>query len=262
MKIDRVIFCLNNNKTYTGFWNPFSRVWKQKYNIKPTLMFVGTKEELESNDFSEEWGEIYRLDPVEDVIVDPNLDWSTTWALFYGSSLFEDEVCLTAGIDQLPLSNNFFNFLLNSDEIGDDKYVIALADAYKDFLPNVYPSSWHIAKGSTYKRILQLDSDWERELKKVFSHREKYPTLPENFWALDELYSSDIINQYAKQNEDNKIVCFQIFHKVWAPARLDRAGRLKYDKDFLQAGRYSEIHCPRPFEEHEEYLLKLIEDLL
>ena len=105
MKIDRVIFCLNNNPVYTGLWNPISRAWKLKWGITPTLMFVGTEDELKSHDLSKEYGEIVRLNPVPEVVVNPSLDWSATWALFYGASLFPNEVVTLMGLDQLLLSH-------------------------------------------------------------------------------------------------------------------------------------------------------------
>ena len=268
MKIDRVIFCLNDNPIYTGFWNPFSRVWKQKYDIHPTVIFVGTPESLERNNLSEEWGDIIRLDPVEECIVDPTQDWSTTWALFYGASLFEDEVCLTMGIDQLTLSNGFFDFLLNTEEIDNDKYVIAHSGAYRQYNMSHYPSAWHIAKGGLFKKVLKIDSDWRREINRVFAARGNYATLPENFWALDELHSSAMIDQYLNDRnaeaENNTDILFfpNLFQQHWNPKRLDRGRTLEYNVKDLQAGEYTELHSPRPFEDNEKYLLKLIEDLL
>ena len=46
MKIDRVIFCLDNNPNYAGFWNINSRVWKNVYNVNPTLIYIGDKEDI------------------------------------------------------------------------------------------------------------------------------------------------------------------------------------------------------------------------
>jgi len=262
MKIDRIIFCLNNNKLYTDFWNPFSEVWRRRFDMVPTLMFVGTQEELNSSNLSTKWGEIYRLDPIKSAIVDPNMDWSTTWAFFYGPTMFSDDVCLTMGIDQLSLTSRIFNFLQESEALTDDKYIIAMADAYKNFLPDVYPSGWHIAKGSTYKKILGIDDSWETEVKKVFTYRNDYPTLPSNYWALDELHSSKIINNYNLKNKDSEVVRLRLFHDVLVPRRLDRGGRLGYSIDILKAGGYSELHSPRPFKDNEQYITGLIQALL
>jgi len=255
MKIDRVIYCLNDNPTYTGFWNVFSRVWKLKYDIQPTLIYVGDSEEIQKNELSDEYGDIVCLPVVDEVVVDPNLDWSVTWGLFYGASLFKDDVCITSGIDQLPLTDKFFKFLENS-EISNDAYVVGLAGAYLD-LPDIHPSSYHVARGDVYKRIFGIDDDWSVEVKKVFSHRFKYHRLPENFWALDEAYSSEIINTCGSE-----IVLFNMFHDYFNPHRLNRSSNLNYNKAALQAGEYSELHSVRPYEDYKEYIDTLISDLM
>ena len=259
MKIDRVIFCLNNNKTYTGLWNPISRAWKLKWDITPTLMFVGTEDELNSNDLSTEYGDIIRLDPVPEVVVDPSLDWSVTWALFYGATLFPDQVSTLMGLDQLLLSDTFLQSVKTNDLITPETYIVSLADAYKD-LPGIYPSAWHIAQGKIFKELYSIEDEWEDEVKKVFSIREKYPRLiPSKWWGLDEAYSSDIIQ---KMSSDHKILMYTMFHTYWYPSRLDRSGRLDYSVEQLRSGKYSEAHLPRPYEEHKEYIDQLIKDLL
>ena len=255
MKINRAIFCLNDNPLYVGFWNAFSRVWKLKYDIQPTLIYVGDSEEIQYNELSDEYGDIVCLPVIDEVVVDRNMDWSVTWGLFYGASLFKDDVCITSGIDQLPLSDRFFKFLEHS-EISDDAYVVGLAGAYLD-LPDIYPSSYHIARGDVYKQIFDIDDDWSTEVKKVFSRRLEYPRLPENFWALDEAYSSDVIN-----NSNDNILFMNMFHDYFRPRRLDRGGNLNYNKVSLQAGEYSELHSVRPYEEYKEYIDKLIFDLM
>jgi hypothetical protein len=265
MKIDRVILCLNNNPIYTGFWNPFSRVWKEKYGILPTLIFVGTEEEIEENNLSTEYGEIVRLEPVPEVIVDPNLDWSTTWGLFYGPTLFPEDVCLISGIDQLPLSSKVFSFLREhtTPAITDDHYVVGLSDAKPQYTPN-YPSSWHIAKGKNFKKLFDIEDEWEIEVKKVFSFKDKYSDrLPANFWALDEEHSSAILENYRKSsNSPVPLIFLEMFSNYWLPNRIDRSGMLQYDKEILKRGGYSEIHAPRPFEDYKNYLNQLIDDLL
>jgi len=45
MKIDRVILSVDNNPTYRVFWNIVSKIWKEKFNINPTLFFHGTEKE-------------------------------------------------------------------------------------------------------------------------------------------------------------------------------------------------------------------------
>jgi|10_taG_2_1085330.scaffolds.fasta_scaffold14782_2 hypothetical protein len=255
MKIDRVIFCLNDNETYTGFWNPFSRVWSQKFDIKPTVIFVGTEQELEKNNLSEQWGDIVRLDPIPEVVVNPTLDWSVTWALFYGPTLFPDEVCMTSGIDQLPLSTKFFDIINKHD---NDKYVVGFAGACLE-LPHICPSSHHVAMGEMFKEIYEIEESWRLEVSKVYSQREKYDRLEDgSFWGLDEAYSSDLLMHCENPN----IVYENIFHNRWNPYRLCRSRNISYNPDKLKRGYYSELHSVRPYEQHKEYIDGLVRVLL
>ena len=43
MKIDRVLLASNNNKLYYEFWNHASKVYHEKFGLKPTLIWVGTE---------------------------------------------------------------------------------------------------------------------------------------------------------------------------------------------------------------------------
>ena len=58
MKVDRVILVTNNNSLYYDFWNNLSFTYKEKFGITPTLVFFGEKEELDSTNLSQEYGEI------------------------------------------------------------------------------------------------------------------------------------------------------------------------------------------------------------
>jgi hypothetical protein len=254
MRIERVILALNNNQTYAGFWNAFSKVWKTKFKITPTLMFVGTEEEMRKEKLSEEYGQIVRLDPSNDVILDSSLDWSVTWALFYGATLFPDEVCMTSGIDQLPLSEKFMT------SIGDhskESYIVGFAGAYKD-IPNVFPSSHHVATGKTFKKIYDIEDEWHSEIVKVFNSRSRFGRLSGNYWGLDEAYSSECL----LASDHDKIIYKDTFYSDWVPYRLDRGGALKYDIEKLKNGFYTELHSPRPYEEHKRYLDTLIKNML
>ena len=257
MKIDRVIAVLNDNEVYSSFWNIFSKVWRVKFGVMPTLMFVGSQDQLRKGDYSVEYGEIYRLDPLNEVVMDPNLDWSVTWALFYGPTLFPDDICMTSGIDQIPLSSKFIDSLAHHAE---EDYIIGFSGAYRD-LVGIYPSSHHVGKGSIYKQIYDIENQWHDELRKVFSSKsslKQSSLLPSSLWGLDEVYSSEVLDGSSYPN----IVHKDIFHDQWAPFRLDRGSSVDYDLDRLKAGYYSELHSPRPYELHQDYIDTLVGSLL
>ena len=273
MKVDRLITCLNNNPTYVGFWNTFSPVWAKKFNLKPTLAFVGTQAELDSLKLSTEHGDIIRLDPISEVRVDTNLDWSVTWALFWTAAQFSEEVCMLQGIDQMPLSNLFFESI---KDIDSEKYVIGFSDAYENGHPQqfgyhplrceMFPSSHHVAKGKTFSNIYYINDDWEKEIKKVFQYRGEY-YLPKNLWGLDECYSSQLIDDYKKKYGDSIFFNLKIFKSHWANNRVDRVlhtkgKELQWDSEKLKKGQYSELHAPRPYTEYTETISKFIKEFM
>jgi hypothetical protein len=242
--IDRVIFCLNNNETYIDFWNYVAKLYKLKFNVTPTLMFVGTTQEYETlsnaGRLSQKYGEVIHLQRVEEVPYNAGsgewLDWTPTWALFYGASLFPNEVCMISGIDQIPLSPMFFEIVkeINTNQ----KYVIGFADAYNVIgnmktasLENedkfvVYPSSHHVALGKIYKDVYEIEDSWEDEIKKVNSYIGKF-TLNEDLsayafskgWGIDEIYSSYKIS---KKSSDYFFLVND-WYKNWVHKRIDRS---------------------------------------
>jgi len=251
MKIDRVIFCLDNNPNYAGFWNINSKVWKNVYNVNPTLIYVGDEEDIDKNNISREFGEIIVL-PASPIDLCNNFrrKWYITWALFYGPTLFPDEVCMTSGIDQIPLSWSFINKIEN---ISREKYIVGFADAYSD--PELYPSSHHVALGSHFKEKYDIDEDWLWEIRKVYQTRNQFNNLYDaGYWGLDESYSSKVISSKPDGIEFIK----NFFHPLWAPRRIDRIWGLKYDVGKLSSGWYSEMHAPRPLRDYEQEVNKII----
>jgi len=274
MKVDRLIVCLNNNPTYVGFWNAFSPVWLKKFKVKPTLVFVGSQDELDFCNLSTEYGDILRLDSIPEVIVNPSLDWSVTWALFWAASQYPEEICMLQGIDQMPLSNFFFDQI---EEVDSEKYVIGFADAYEGYAPGAlgyhskdtkhfYPSSHHAAKGKLFKKIYNIDNSWESEVRKVFNAKNMFH-LPPHLWGLDETYSSYLISKYCEQGNEDLFHKCRFFKDFWYHNRVDRiwhmkGSKLEYDKSKLKSGKYSEFHAPRPYHQHIAVINSLLKDLM
>jgi hypothetical protein len=251
MKIDRVILVLNNNPTYTHFWKVVSKVWKNNFNIKPTLIFKGTQKEFDSKNFGISPEDYIIVNPVPEVS-ESNPDWSVTWSFFWGASQFPNDTCLLAGIDQIPLGDFFFKKI---SEFSDDKFVIGFFDAYKNYTKDtlgyfntstnvLYPSSHLVGKGKKFKEIFEIDDNWEDEILKVYNSQDRYH-LKNNFysvklWGLDECYASEKISVYKNQGD---LIHLDIFWDYWVKNRIEVLGNLtpKFDINLLKEGHYSEI---------------------
>ncbi len=245
--MNRVIFCLNNNPTYKGFWEINSKVFRHMGYV-PTLIFYGTDKDRQELSL-EEHGEVITLPSVTG-LDGGGRNWAVTWGLFYGASLFSCCKVMTHGIDQIPLSNYFKRLF---DNCYTDKYYVGFADAYRR--KDLFPSSHHIAFGAKYQEVFNIDRSWEQELKKV--HEFGKQTMSGDLWGLDEAYSSAILNR-----REDIVFVKDLFFNFVVPNRLDRSGNLTPNIDKLRNGGYSEIHCPRPYLSHKTLIDSIINEIL
>lgn len=269
MKINRVLLVSNNNKTYYDFWNPLSKVYKEKFKIQPTLIWLGTEEDKIKCGISEEFGDV--------IVVEPNdkypIPSQCPWALFWATQLFKDDVCFICGIDEVPLSDMFIKDMI--EQYTDDEYVMLISDAY---LPDHWsidasssPSGQHVSKGSSFMKIYNFEENFKDEIEKVFKSgaHEAYirrnpngywPVIIEHpYWGVDECYYSQVLRSY---KGDVKIQSLNNF-KLMRDRRIDCMRNLEvpYDYQRLQDGWYSQAHLCRPFEEHKNYILSLLENI-
>jgi len=251
MKIDRVILTTNNNPTYYQFWNPLSKVYKENFGITPTLIFLGTQDELDSLDLSKEYGEILR----QDIVPSKDISWTTTWALFYYTKFFQNEICLINGIDQIPMGSKFLIDYIK--DIDDGDYVMLIDDAYKlmfgrkDWSQGGHsPSAYHIAKGETFDKVYEFEKTFEDEIKKIESIKlnSMWGT-----WGMDEAYSSSML--FNKKNSV-KIKALSKFGEIIRGGRIDCERNLEVPFNLvkLQNNGYIECHCCRPYSNHKNYL--------
>lgn len=251
MKIDRVILSTNNNPTYYQFWNPLSKLYKKNFGITPTLVFLGSESELESLSLSTEYGDIIR----QDIVPSKDVSWTTTWALFYFTKKFPNDICLINGIDQIPMGSQFLIDYIK--EINDDKYVMLIDDAYKimnnrkDWSEGGHsPSAYHIAKGEIFNKVYSFEDTFADEIKKIegISLNSMWGT-----WGMDEAYSSQVL--YSKKDEI-EIECLSKFSEILAGGRVEckRSFEVPYDLEKLRNNGYIECHSCRPYLTHKKYL--------
>lgn len=253
--VDRVIFSLTNNQDYLGFWNFVSKVYRNKFDVTPTLFFSGNQLELDrlrsDKTLSEENGEIYLLERSPNIPIESK-DWTCTWGAFYGASRFGNERCMTSGIDQIPLGDRFLKMV--SPLVKDDKYVVGFSDGYTHENAD-FPSSHHVGTGTQFKTLYGMEDTWESEINKVYNWRFNLPGFRESMslWGIDEAYSSSLIRSRMKDDSlQVKVELVRNFHREWGSRRIDRSvGRIRVCPELIEAiksGELSEYHSVRPFE--------------
>lgn len=256
MKIDRVILTSNNNENYYHFWNIVSKIYKINFNITPTLIWFGNEEEIETLGLSKEYGDIICQKPHEKYQV----PWQTTWGLFYFTKFFKDEVCLTIGIDEIPLSKMFINDLI--EKIDNDSYVTLIDDAYHTHWTidgGVSPSAYHIAKGKTFNEIYNFEEDFFLEIEKVYQSKDSFYSEGEDKWGIDESYSSKKMRAFKNRNLIKSLGHFGMLVNRRIDCNRDKEPN--YDVDLMKNGHYSEIHLCRPYTNHINYIDTLIKQI-
>lgn len=237
MKIDRVLISLNNNKVYTKFWNLVAPIWQEKFGIKPTLIFIGSKEEFESNDFNLNY-DIIQIEVPEM----RGQRWGIPWSLFWLATQFPDDVCLISGVDQIPLNFDFFEYI---NKLDNEQFVVGISDAYNGYTIDtlsyfntksniLYPTGQVVSLGKNFKKIFNIEINLIDELNKVYLTKDDFH-LPYDLWGLDECYFSDVIVNYDKKDE----ITFLDYYKFWGSRRLFDFSNLNLD--LLKQGYYTEF---------------------
>jgi len=258
MKVDRVILSTTNNPLYYDFWNPLSKVFKEKFGISPTLVWLGTEDEYKASPLNDTYGDVYILEP------NPNygLAMQSTWALYWMTQHFPDDVCFIQGIDEVPLSMMFLGDKIA--EYSNDDYVMLIADAY---LPHHWtkdqsasPSGQHVAKGSTFDKIYKFEDNFKDEIDKVCGAGVRaFWEDTAGRWGLDETYFSLRLREYEDESIIKSLDNFGLM--VQRRIECERYKQPEYNIDLLNQGWYSQGHLCRPFANHVEWLTKLYNDI-
>ena len=268
MKIDRVVFCLNSSPLYSGMWDIVSEVYSKTTDFIPTLIFCGTKEEMQQ-EVKSEYGEVYLFPRYPEVIVNPNLDWSVTWTLYWAiANKFPDDVCLFSGIDEIPISSVLWDKIA---DIPDDKYVVPLGPhPYRKYgLDGIIATGHNCAKGHVFKKIFNIENNLKDELLRVWNLRfECSKRIPKNlfalqnnqqWWGLDEAYTSSIVYE----NPDVVFLKDDWIQENLQGRKIDRSTGCAYDIGLLKERYYWTAHLVRPLSvlNNKKIITQLLKDM-
>lgn len=255
MKVTRVILVANDDPKYYQFWNPISKIYKLNFGISPILILFGNNADIYRLKLCDHYGQIIVQEPMSK----HHIGWQSTWAMFWFMKIYPDDIFVTMGIDQVPLSNLLIKDLPR--EYSDDTYLMLADDGYAPqhwSLPSgTSPSSFHIVKGSVADEVYGFEPTFEAELDKVANAGIVPYYDKDNKWGLDESYSSHKLRQY--WDGGGRVVSGNLFNVI-CERRIEccRLNEAPYDENKLKMGWYGDAHFCRPVSEHQVYIDKLL----
>ena len=246
MEIKSVILSSDSNPRYIDFWPMVSRQWN-KIGIKPVLCYLRAAND--HRHISREYGEVSDYDLIEGV---PTSLQGQLLRIFHASTCGKDGVIIS-DIDLLPtpIPENTDRSLYQSwvEDIDDNKYVYAGIgiDKYQR-----YSMLHHIAKGSVFKKILDIHGTWKEFASSIFelSCNEDWVKQTKTLgirvnnlpWVMDEAWSTRKMIEYPDQS---------IFHHVTTTNEsVIHRTAWGYDADLLKQGYYTRIGPPRPYKKY------------
>ena len=112
------------------------------------MVFIGDP----NTEIDDTYGTVIKMEPVEGVPI----YLQTLWVRYWLPYTEPDTTWMISDIDMIPMSEYYFFDKIK--DIPDDKYVHLnpCSQTYHD----MYPSCYHVAKGSCFTDVLSLPSSW------------------------------------------------------------------------------------------------------
>ena len=239
MKIEKVIHSCDSNPFYLDFWPVTSKLWKEKFKTEPILVFIGDP----NTEIDDTYGTVIKMEPVEGVPI----YLQTLWVRYWLPYTEPDTTWMISDIDMIPMSEYYFFDKIK--DIPDDKYVHLnpCSQTYHD----MYPSCYHVAKGSSFTDVLSLPSSWEKSVRDLAkSNLGSDPgghLQGKNLWFADEKYANVKISNYSDSSK------FLLLDREGGQNghRIDR-DNWRYDESLILRQFYFDSHLIRPYHHHKE----------
>lgn len=260
MKIDKVIFTIDDNPHYFGFWSSISKHYKLRMNMIPKLFILGN--DIDISKYDTTYGEIEVVQPLEDI---PTIIQSLM-AKFYFTKTEPNTTWMIGDLDLYPLQQHHFKETI--ENIDDDKYIHLNPYAYTIDWRNRFEGLagyFHVAKGSVFIDELKLHRSFEEIINEIYRSNKygiKFYNLgarPESkqaskdwgWFCCEEMYTGELL-----RNSD-KLIEIPPKNRY---TRLDRSFMV-YNLNDIKLGRYIDFHAPRPYEEHSNIIESIIENI-
>jgi hypothetical protein len=269
MKIDKVIFSVDDNPLYEGFWEIQSKICSEILGITPVLFKITDND---TDFYKDKYGLIKHVNKNNC----PGIITSFLSQIIrmYGTKYFPNEVCITGDIDMIMFNKEYF--VDSIEEISEDDLIIFDADAYNPKRPECenpeifagerYPICYSAAKGLVFNKILDTDRPFSQ-----YAHELGLMRLG---WGTDEIYFGRCVNnknhgvnvhKTIRPRKDHWIIEDRIdrhnfpIHFVNDNEREYNQKYGNYDKELVLSGFYKDAHCPRPYNDYKQEINNLIE---
>tara|TARA_B100001939_G_scaffold319933_1_gene308416 strand:- start:8162 stop:8920 length:759 start_codon:yes stop_codon:yes gene_type:complete len=241
MKIDKVLWA--SSPEYSDFWNINSMIHNKLLGLDCVLLFYGKKKDY---DLNEKYGTIVECEFESPDNKIPQLIWNK----WQHTASEPETTWLIGDIDQIPLQK--FHFTDQVKEVPENFYVHLAEDAFTTdwkFRKERLVGHYHVAKGKVFSEALDLNQ------KTLIEHVQTIilnsASENEPIWAYEEWYIPQLIkkNKYVDK--------FKGFSRPFK-RKICRSTGCRYDKSLIDNNYYVDIHCPRPYSSHSEFINNLI----
>lgn len=268
MKIEKVLFTIDDNPHYKGFWKSISKHFKTRLGMDSKLFVIGD-ENTDMSAYSTEYGETeltMKIDGIPTII-------QALLGKFYFTLSEPDTVWMVGDLDLYPLQKSYFVDTIK--DISDEMYVHLNSWAYgKQWREKVngLAGYYHVAKGSTFKEELNITSpeDFCNAVYKTEKYGIKFIGVTENranreaskndhgWFCCEEMYTGELLRDCKKLVEINPRLPFELGVRQMTvrDLRVDRSD-MKWDQDVLERGIYIDMHAPRPYEAYAHVIEKI-----
>jgi len=250
MKVDYVVVSSTCDPFYLDFWPTVSMIWKRKFNYTPVLFLVHSDKSVK---VSEEYGEVVYFDPIPDVPLNVQAQCSRYWL----PVTKPDATWMTSDIDMFPISKKYF--IDNLRDISDDKFVNMNARGV-----GIFPCCYNVAKGSTYKEILELPDTYSEYLNQTkwwnfnYGHTPQGSGMDLKHWGIDEWYPNRKMENYHDRGR------FVLTGRNGSPARdrcplrVDRQHYGSWNEQGVLSEHYLDAHSLRPYNQYKQQIDHLV----
>lgn len=234
--ITRAIMSWDQNHTFDFFWDIVSKAWSELIGIKPTLIFLGPK----NNNLNTSYGDIVYFPPISNIPT----PFQAMAIRQLAAALFPDDVCIITDLDMLPVNKQYFENAVK--DLPQDNFAVFYPKFHKD--KPQYMMCYTAAKGSTYAAVFKIKNKTDIKIKLIYWYTNFYKYFGN---PTDERMLYKYLHEWKDKN--SRLNLLEIPLK-----RLDRPQWHLLDEKKVKNKMYADIHLQRPYLNHKNDIDKVL----